>query len=68
MNTVPIKLGLAGTASVVATEVVNADMLVSALITLAISVLSVLTVEGVNWLRKWIVAKTNEIKNKDKED
>lgn len=68
MNSLLTKLGVAGTASVVAVETINLDTLWSALLTLAISVLSVLTVEGINWLRRFIVKKTEELKSKDKED
>lgn len=60
------KLGLAGGTSLVVTESINLDPLWSGLITLAISILSVLAVDGVNWLKEWIKSKTP--KNKDKEE
>lgn len=60
------KLGLACSTSLVLTESLNLDVLWNALITLAVSILSVLTVEGVNWLKNWIVNHTKETENKDK--
>lgn len=60
-----VKLGTAFSASVVVTEAINLDVLWNALITLAVSVLSVLAVEGVDWLRKYIVSKIRQINSKD---
>lgn len=57
------KLGLAGTTSLVVAESVNLEPLWNALITLAISIASVLAVEGVNWLKQYIISKT--AKNKE---
>lgn len=57
MNTLLAKLGVAGTTSVVVTEAVQLDALYSALITLAISIVSVLAVEGVEWLKSFIKRK-----------
>lgn len=48
------KMGVAFGTSVVITEAVNLQPLWNALITLAVSVLTVLTVEGVAWLRAWL--------------
>ena len=67
MNTLLAKLGVAGTSSVVVTEAVQLDALWSALITLAISIVSVLAVEGVNWLKNYIISKTKKVE-KDKEE
>ena len=65
MNNILAKLGLAGTTSIVVTEAVSLDVLWNALITLAISVLSVLAVEGVALLKKYLQKKYSEIKLKD---
>ena len=64
MNYLFQKLGLAGTSAVVITESVNLDVLWNALITLAVSIVSVLSVEGVMWLKNRL---TRNLK-KDKED
>lgn len=54
------KLGVAGTSSIVVTEAVQFDTLWNALITLAISICSVLAVEGVQWLKYYIKSKTKK--------
>ena len=54
------KIGVAGTTSIVITETVNLELLWNALITLAISICSVLAVEGVNWLKNYIISKTKK--------
>ena len=59
------KLGVAVPTSVILTESLNLDVLYNALITLAVSVLSVLAVEGVNWLKNYIISKTVKVKNND---
>ena len=69
MNYIIQKLGLAGTTSVVLTETLKLDTLWNALITLAVSVASVLAVEGVAWLKKFLQKKAQEIKlKKDNEN
>ena len=71
MNTLLTKIGVAGTTSVVLTETLNLDTLWNALLTLAVSILSVLSVEGIAWLKKHITSKTNKIDNgetKEKDD
>lgn len=65
MNLLGTKIGVAGTTSVVLTEALSLDSLKSALISLAVAVLSVLTVEGVNWLKNFIVSHTKAIKDED---
>ena len=65
MKNLFIKIGTAFSTSVVVTEAINLDVLWNALITLAVSVLSVLAVEGVDWLRKYIVSKIRQINSKD---
>lgn len=64
MNYILQKLGLAGTTSVVLAETLQLDTLWNALITLAVSVASVLAVEGVAWLKKFLQKKIQEIKLK----
>lgn len=58
MNKLLPKLLLASTASLTVTEAVNLEPLWNALITLAVSLLSVLTIEGIAWLRAWFKART----------
>ena len=65
MKNLLVKIGAAFSTSVVVTEAINLDVLWNALITLAVSVLSVLAVEGVDWLRKYIVSKIRQINSKD---
>lgn len=60
MKNLLTKIGVAGTTSIVVTETVNLDLLWNALITLAISICSVLAVEGVNWLKNFIISKTKK--------
>ena len=57
MNNLLAKLGTAFGASVVVTEAVNLQPLYTALITFAVSILSVLTVEGVAWLKQFFKSK-----------
>ena len=66
MKNLLAKIGIASSSSIVATESLNLDALYNALITLAISVVSVLAVEGVQWLKNYIISKTK--KNKEKEE
>lgn len=54
MNTTLIKMGVACTSSVMVVEAVNLEPLWNALITLAISIVSVLTVDGIAWLKNKI--------------
>lgn len=61
MNNIFAKLGVAGTTSLVLTETLNLNTIYNALITLAVSILSVLSVEGINYLRKLIVSKTKKL-------
>lgn len=60
------KLGIAGTTSVIVTEAVSLEPLWNALLTLAISIVSVLAVEGVNWLKNKIIKHTDKIEEKEK--
>lgn len=67
MTNLLAKLGLAGTVSVTVAETSGLDTLYNALISLAVSVVSVLAVEGVEWLRKKIVSKTPKDKKEPEE-
>lgn len=66
MNNVLVKLGLASTSSIIVTEAVNLEPLWNALITLAISIVSVLSVEGINWLKNYIIKHTKKDEDKEK--
>ena len=71
LNNLLAKFGIAGVSSVAVVESANLDSIWNALITLALSIISVLAVEGVNWLRKTISShtpKTDEDKEKDKKE
>ena len=68
MKNLIAKIGVAGSTSLVLTESLNLDVLYNALITLAVSVLSVLAVEGVNWLKNYIISKTKKVDKEEKED
>ena len=71
MNQLFTKLGVAGVTSVAVVESVNLDPLWNALITLAISIITVLTVDGMEWLKTKIkkdIKKTEEESKKDKEE
>ena len=51
MNNLIAKLSVACGTSLIVTEAVSLEPLYNALITLAISIVSVLTIDGINWLR-----------------
>ena len=61
MNDLLTKLGLASGSSIVLTEAINLDRLWSALITLCISVLSVLAVDGINLLKSYLRKKKDDV-------
>ena len=60
MNNLLAKLGIAGTTSVIVTEAVNPAPLLNALITLGVSIVTVLSVEGVAWLKNFIIRHTKK--------
>ena len=62
-----LKIGISATTSLALTETLNLDVLWNALITLAVSIVTVLTVEGVAWLRAFIKSKTPKEKESDEE-
>lgn len=66
MNNVIAKIGVASTTSILVVESVNLEPLWNALITLAISVVSVLSVEGINWLKNYIIKHTKKDEDKEK--
>lgn len=68
MNNVATKIGVASTSSVVLTEALSLDTIWNALISLAVSVISVLAVEGIALLKAYIKSKKRIIDNKSKED
>lgn len=68
MNNLLIKLGVASTTSIVVTEAVNPAPLWNALITLGVSVITVLSIEGIAWLKAFIkkhTAKDTDEENKE---
>ena len=66
MNNLISKMGVASITSVAVVETINLEPLWNALITLAISIVSVLAVEGVTWLKNKIIKHTDKVE-KDKE-
>ena len=63
MNNLLVKLGVAGVTSVTVVEAVNLEPLWNALITLAISIVSVLAIDGIAWLKSFIKKHTTKIDN-----
>lgn len=61
MDKIFTKIGIAFGASVAVNEAVNLEPLWTALITLAVSIITVLTVEGVAWLKAWFTAKKSKL-------
>lgn len=57
MNHIITKIGVAGTTSLILTESLNLNTIYNALITLAVSVITVLTAEGIAWLKAWFNKK-----------
>ena len=57
MNHIFTKIGVAGTTSLILTESLNLNSIYNALITLAVSVITVLTAEGITWLKAWFKKK-----------
>ena len=57
MNNIVAKLTASVGASLIVTETVNLEPLWTALITFAVSILTVATVEGVAWLKSWLKKK-----------
>lgn len=62
------KLGIAFSSSLVICESVNLQPLWNALITLGVSVITVLSVEGISWLRAFLKRKKTEEENKEKNE
>ena len=59
MNNLALKLGISGVTSIAVVESVNLEPLWNALITLAISIVSVLTIDGIAWLKNYIKKHTD---------
>ena len=68
MNKLFTKIGVASTSSIILTEAVSLDALWSALLSLGVSILSVLAVEGISLLKSWILNKQRQLDEKSKED
>ena len=68
MNKLLAKLGVASVSSITLTEALSLDDLWSALLSLGVSVLSVLAVEGISLLKTYLVKKTEELDKNSKED
>lgn len=67
MNNLFTKIAVSFGASATVAESVKLDSLWTALITLAVSVLTCLSVEGVAWLRAWFKAKKAKEESAEKE-
>ena len=68
MDKIFTKLGIAFSSSLVICESVNLQPLWNALITLGVSVITVLSVEGVSWLRAYFKRKKEEEEQNTKKD
>lgn len=70
MKNIALKLSVAFGSSVIVTESVKFEPLINALITLAISVVSVLTIEGIQLIRTKFkkIIKKDEDEMKEKSD
>lgn len=66
MNNLASKVGVASVSSITLTEALNLDMLWSALISLAISVVSVIAIDGLSLLKTWLKKKEKDIDDKSK--
>ena len=67
MDKILTKIGIAFGTSVAVNEAVNLQPLWTALITLAVSVVTILTVEGTAWLRAYLKAKKAKREAEEKE-
>lgn len=67
MDKILAKMGISFGVSLAVNEAVNLQPLWTALITFAVSILSVLTVEGVAWLRAWLKSKRAKSEAEEKE-
>lgn len=68
MNKLISEIVLAGSTSLVVTESVSLEPLWNALITLGVSILTVLSVEGIMFMRKWFEQKTKKLEEKPQEN
>ena len=68
MKNILAKIGIASSSAMILTESLNLDTLYNALITLAVSVITVLSVEGVQWLKNFIISKTKKKKEENKDE
>lgn len=67
MDKIITKIGIAFGSSLAVCEAVNLEPLWTALITLAVSVITVLSVEGVAWLRAYLKAQKAKREAEEKE-
>lgn len=68
MKQILLKLGIATSSSLALTESLNLDILWNALITLAVSVITVLAIDGVNLLKKYLDKKSKQLDEDKKEE
>ena len=68
MNKLFTKIGVASTSSIILNEAISLDALWSALLSLGVSIISVLAVEGISLLKSWILNKQRQLDEKSKED
>ena len=66
MTKLVYKFGLAGISSIAVVESVSLEPIWNALVTLAISIISVLMVEGIQFLRKYLQKKMKDLDKKSK--
>lgn len=68
MNYLGTKLGVASASSIVLTEALHLENLWNALLSLGISILSVLAVEGIALLKAYLQNKKRKLDEKSKEE
>ena len=68
MNNLAVKLSVAFGSSLIVAESVNVEPLINALITFGVSVVTVLTIEGVAWLRSFLKKKTKQNEDENEKD
>lgn len=62
------KLGIASGTSITLTEALSLDSLWSALLSLAVSIVTVLAIDGLNLLKAWIHNKQRKLDDTSKEE
>lgn len=68
MNTTGLEVGISATASTGICLAVNAEPLLSAIISLGVAIVTILATEGTKLLATWLQSKRKKIEEQDKEN